>query len=148
MLDRPRPPAAAARARAALDRFVVAKLPHDEALARAVLVRALLRQGSVDDAAHEADALDTALARCEVFDARIESGLARAELAAARGERDEAARAARETRQAAEGSGIVPLTLEARLVEASVTRDAPGLARLAQDARTGGYLRVARLSRR
>jgi serine/threonine-protein kinase len=140
-----------ARARAALARFVEAKLPQDEALARAVVVRALVRRGAIDEAMRESEALEAVLGACELFEARVEAGLARAELAAARGENAAAARAAREAREAADGSGIVPLALEARLVEAMVAsrgERAAALARVASAARGAGFVRVVRLASR
>jgi hypothetical protein len=137
------------RARSALDRFVTAKMPHHEAHARALLVRALLRKGAADDAASEAEKLEASLQSCELFEAHFQAGLARAELASARGDRAAALEAAAAVRESVETARIVPWALEARLVQASVMAGgarASEMAKLGRDARSQGFLRVARLS--
>ncbi len=149
-LDRPGGGAAAERARTALDRFVTAKLPHDEALARALLVRALVRKGAIDDAAAQAEKLEASLASCELFEAHFQADLAHAELANARGDRAGAQEAAAEARASADKAGFVPWSLEARRVQESCMTGgsrASEMAKLARDARSGGFLRVARLAK-
>lgn len=148
-LDRPAGGAAVERARAALDRFVAAKLPHREALARALLVRALVRKGAIDEATTEAEPLEARLQSCELFEAHYQAGLARAELANARRDRARAQEEAAAARDRVEKAGIVPWALEARLVQASCMTGparASELAQLARDARSRGFLRVARLA--
>ncbi|HEX8792316.1 MAG TPA: serine/threonine-protein kinase [Polyangiaceae bacterium] len=148
-LDRPGGGAAVDHARTARDRFVTAKLPHQEALARALLVRALVRKGSLDDASAEAEKLDASLQSCELFEAHFQADLARAELANARGDHAGAQQTAESARESAEKAGIVPWALEARLVQARCKTGgsgAPEMAKLARDARTNGFLRVARLA--
>jgi serine/threonine-protein kinase len=148
-LERPGGGAAMDRALAALDRSVAAKLPHDEALARALLVRALLRKGAIADAASEAEKLEAPLRSCELYEAHFQAGLANAELAGARGDRNGAQQAAAAARESAETAGIVPWALEARLVQASFMTGgsrASEMAKLARDARSGGFQRIARLA--
>jgi eukaryotic-like serine/threonine-protein kinase len=105
-------------ARGALDRFVASGLPHDEALARAVLVRAYARSRALDDAERESGALAAVLPRCQLFEARFEAQLAASELAWARGDRAVAVRLARGARDEAQKAGFVPLASEAQRLSA------------------------------
>jgi tetratricopeptide (TPR) repeat protein len=105
---------AVALARSALDRFVASKLPHLEAFARAVLLRALARSHALADAEVEDDALRALLPQCQLFEARFEAKLAAAALERAKGDRTTAARLSREARDLAEHAGLVPLAQEAR----------------------------------
>jgi hypothetical protein len=137
-------------AREALTRFVSSRLPQDETLARAVLVRALVRLARLDDAAREADALEASLPKCQRFEARLEARAAAAELASARGDPAQARELARQAREDSERAGAVPHVLEARLVEAAIARGADRrtlLEKLEHDARAAGFARVARLAR-
>jgi tetratricopeptide (TPR) repeat protein len=137
------------RVRPIVARFTETKLPHMELLSRAVLVRALVRQGALAEAAQEDEKLEESVASCELFEARFEAQLARAELARARGDAAAATLAVRGVRDEAERGGFVPLVFEARLVEARLAAPADriGLSeKLSRDARATGLLRVARLS--
>jgi tetratricopeptide (TPR) repeat protein len=137
-------------ARAALDRFTASRVAHDEALARAVVVRALAAQGDADGAARELLLLDDALPGCQLFRARFLERIASSELAALRGDPDAAARFAGEARTLAEGAGMVSLAFDARWAEARVARAAvrsSSMARLAKDARAAGFVRIADLAR-
>jgi tetratricopeptide (TPR) repeat protein len=149
-LDDADPGEVAERARSIVGCFVETKLPHMELLSRAVLVRALVRQGALTEAAQEDAKIEESIAGCELFEARFEAQLARAELAQADGDAAAAALAARGARDEAERGGFVPLVLEARLVEARVAAPADRGAlseKLSRDARAAGLLRVARLAR-
>ncbi|HTQ48197.1 MAG TPA: protein kinase [Polyangiaceae bacterium] len=149
-LDEAGGPEVLERVRAIVARFTETKLPHMELLSRAVLVRALVLQGALAEAADEDAKLEASVGSCELFEARFEAQLARAELAQARGDAAAAMLAARGARDAAEQGGFVPLVLEARLVEARVAAPADRSAlaeRLVRDARAAGFLRVARLAR-
>ncbi len=148
-LDRPGGGEAVDRARSALDRFVTSKMPHHEAHARALLVRALLRKSAIDDATSESEKLEASLPSCELFEAHFQAGLAHAELANARGDRAAAQEAANAVREIVETAGFVPWALEARLVQASLMAGgarASEMAKLAREARSRGFLRVARLA--
>jgi hypothetical protein len=141
---------AARLARAAIDRFATSKLAHDEALARAVLVRALAADGDQEAAARELATLGPAMPSCQLFEARFLERIASTELAALRGDRDAAARFAAEARTMAEAAGV-PYVFEARLAEAKTAPAALRstlLARLAKDARAAGFLRIAELATR
>jgi hypothetical protein len=151
MLDAGDAAQAASLARAALDRFTAAKFAHDQALARAMLVRALVAQGDADGASRELVVLEQAVPTCQLFRARFLAGIASSELAALRRDPEAASRFAGEARTMAEGAGMVPLVFEARWVEAKVARvtlRGTLMARLAKDARAAGFVRVAELARR
>ncbi len=143
---------AEALARGALARFVASKYPHEETFARAVLVRALLRAGKYEPADAERALLDASLPACEMFEARLEACLAAIDEASV-GPHADAAKAlalAREARAEAEHAGFVPLSLEARLVEAKLARGAERTtlsSALDRDARAAGFVRIARLAR-
>ena len=143
---------AEALARGALARFVASKYPHEETFARAVLVRALVRAGKYEAAAAERALLDASLPACELFEARFEARLAAIDDASLGPHADvvKALALAREARAEAEHAGFVPLSLEARLVEAKLARGAERgslLAALDRDARAAGFARITRLAR-
>jgi tetratricopeptide (TPR) repeat protein len=147
LLEQGRTADAVTLARAAAARFESVRASHDEALARAVLVRALVRSGDADEATAAFTALDRVLPASELLEAQIEAKLAAAERAAARGDRDLALALVADARARAERSRVMPFAFEAALTEASLLRGAPraeAIARIAADAQRHGFSRVAR----
>ena len=146
-LDRGAAAEAETLARGALARFVSARFPHDETFARAVLVRAKVKLGQLDAAATESEALRASLPACQRFEARFEAGLAAIDDAVAHGQTAAALELAHQARAVAEHAAFVPSILEARLREANLARDRAALLdKLAREARSAGFGRVARLA--
>jgi two-component system sensor histidine kinase ChiS len=142
---------AARIAHLAIETFSASKNAHDELLARAVVVRALVAEGDASGAAAELTEAEAALPSCQLFRARFLLALAASEVAAARGDPGGAAAGARDALAMASETGMVPYALEARWEQASLVRGAAryaAMSALAKDARAKGFLRVAKLASR
>jgi len=144
---------AASLARGAIQEFQLEKMRSDEIRARAVLARALLRQGQVT-AARDSINATSPLAEHSSIVTRLSLRLDDARVYAAEQDAPAAERAARQVLSAAQAQGIVSLQLEASLALAEiVTANASGtdaastgasLKQLQNTARSKGFGLIAR----
>jgi serine/threonine protein kinase/tetratricopeptide (TPR) repeat protein/TolB-like protein len=152
MCDADQPSDAASLARRALQEFQLENKRSDEIRARAVLARALLRQGQVSAARESIDAALPLAERGSVIN-RLALQLDDARVRAAEQDEPGAERTARQVLSATQAQGLVSLQLEASLALAEIVATGTGatsaasasaeLARLQDTARSRGFALIA-----
>ena len=104
----------------ARDEFHSEGLREDEILADALLARVLATQGKISDSQKEAASADALLPRNQDFSVQLRASIAKAQVDAAAGNRDNALRALDETITSAGKSGYLGFQLEAELASAEI----------------------------